>query len=53
MSSTQKGKAKIEQAKEMAGRFSGHERTTADGRADRSKGDLREAVLKLKDALKR
>ncbi|MFG2191894.1 CsbD family protein [Streptomyces sp. NPDC048639] len=57
MSSTDKNKAKLEQArgmaKEIAGRFSGHKRTEADGRTERSKGDLREAVLKLRDAVKR
>lgn len=57
MSADDKAKAKIEQArgkgKEAAGRAVGNDRLAAEGRAEKSKGDAREAKEKTKDAFKR
>ncbi|MFE2940498.1 CsbD family protein [Streptomyces sp. NPDC059255] len=39
--------------KETVGRAVGNERLTAEGRAERAKGDLREAGHKAKDAFER
>ncbi|MEV0414169.1 CsbD family protein [Streptomyces sp. NPDC050448] len=56
MSGEQKAKAKGEQArgklKETAGRAVGNERLTAEGRAEKAKGDARQAKEKIKDTLK-
>ncbi|MFJ6794892.1 CsbD family protein [Streptomyces sp. NPDC091268] len=56
MSGEQKAEAKGEQAKgklkEAAGRVSGNERLTAEGRAEQVKGDAREAKEKAKDTFK-
>ncbi|MFF4104077.1 CsbD family protein [Streptomyces sp. NPDC001903] len=56
MSGEQKAEAKGEQAKgrlkEAAGRLTGNERLTAEGRAEQVKGDAREAKEKAKDAFK-
>ncbi|MFI6003335.1 CsbD family protein [Streptomyces sp. NPDC051366] len=56
MSGEQKAKAKGEQArgklKETAGRAVGNERMTAEGRAEKAKGDARQAKEKIKDTLK-
>jgi uncharacterized protein YjbJ (UPF0337 family) len=53
----EKTEAKAEQAKgkvkETVGRAVGNERMTAEGRAGKSKGDVREAKEKVKDAFKR
>ncbi|WP_409236459.1 CsbD family protein [Streptomyces sp. PA5.6] len=53
MTADEKAKAKTEQAKgaakEAAGRAVGNERLTASGRADRMKGDARQAKEKTKD----
>ncbi len=52
----QKAKAKAEQAKgkakETVGRAVGNERLTAEGRAQQSKGDARQAKEKTKDVFK-
>ncbi|OKK04569.1 general stress protein CsbD [Streptomyces sp. CB03234] len=40
-------------AKENVGRAAGDERLTAEGRAERAKGDLRQAGKKVKDAFRR
>ncbi|GGS94782.1 UPF0337 protein [Streptomyces violaceus] len=52
----QKSKAKAEQAKgkakETIGRAVGNERLTAEGRAEQSKGDARQAKEKTKDVFK-
>jgi uncharacterized protein YjbJ (UPF0337 family) len=52
----QKAKAKTEQAKgkakETVGRAVGNERLTAEGRAEQSKGDARQAKEKTKDVFK-
>ncbi|MFE6834843.1 CsbD family protein [Streptomyces sp. NPDC057705] len=57
MSRDEKGRAKVEQAKgklkEAAGRMVGNERLTAEGRAERAKGDARQAKEKIKDIFKR
>ncbi|MET9804268.1 CsbD family protein [Streptomyces sp. NPDC006368] len=57
MSASEKAKAKTEQGKgklkEAAGRVSGDEELTAEGRAEQSKGDVRQAKEKGKDAFKR
>ncbi|AQS71767.1 CsbD family protein [Streptomyces sp. NPDC096094] len=56
MAGNQKSKAKMEQAegkaKEAAGRAVGNERMTAEGRAEQSKGDARQAKEKGKDAFR-
>lgn len=55
MAGEQKAKAKMEQAqgktKETVGRAVGNERMTAEGKAKKAKGDLRQAKEKSKDAL--
>lgn len=57
MGANEKADAKTEQAKgkvkEAAGRTVGNESLTAEGRADKTKGDLHEAAEKVKDAFKR
>ncbi|GHE75062.1 CsbD family protein [Streptomyces vinaceus] len=56
MSGEQKANAKREQAKgklkETAGRAVGNERLTAEGRAEKAKGDARQAKEKIKDTFK-
>ncbi|MFE5394143.1 CsbD family protein [Streptomyces sp. NPDC056568] len=56
MAGNQKSKAKMEQtkgkAKEAVGRAVGNERMTAEGRAEQSKGDARQAKEKGKDAFR-
>ncbi|WP_078531054.1 CsbD family protein [Streptomyces sp. PsTaAH-124] len=56
MAGDQKAKAKKEQmkgkAKETVGRTVGNERMTVEGRAEKTKGDARQAKEKGKDALK-
>ncbi|MEF9887013.1 CsbD family protein [Streptomyces sp. P9-A4] len=56
MSGKEKGRAKAEQAKgkleETAGRAVGNERMTAEGRAEKAKGDARQAKEKVKDVFK-
>ncbi|MYR55199.1 CsbD family protein [Streptomyces sp. SID625] len=56
MAGDQKAKGKKEQmkgkAKETAGRTVGNERMTAEGRAEKTKGDARQAKEKGKDTLK-
>ncbi|MFD3652867.1 CsbD family protein [Streptomyces sp. 24-1644] len=56
MAADEKTQAKTEQAKgkvkEAAGRATGNERLTAEGRADQTKGDARQAKEKAKDAFK-
>ncbi|GAA5073097.1 CsbD family protein [Streptomyces similanensis] len=56
MAGDEKGKAKKEQmkgkAKETIGRTVGNERMTAEGQAEKSKGDARQAKEKAKDTLK-
>ncbi|MFD8970924.1 MULTISPECIES: CsbD family protein [unclassified Streptomyces] len=56
MSSKEKGRAKAEQAKgklqETAGRAVGNERLTAEGRAEKAKGNARQAKEKIKDVFK-
>lgn len=56
MAADEKSKAKTEQAKgkvkEAAGRTVGNERLTAEGRAEQTKGDARQAKEKVKDAFK-
>ncbi|MEU2396125.1 CsbD family protein [Streptomyces sp. NPDC007369] len=55
MSGKEKAKAKGEQlkgkAKEAAGRITDDKRMTTEGRAERIKGDVREAEEKMKDTL--
>ncbi|MFI9192096.1 CsbD family protein [Streptomyces californicus] len=55
MAADEKTEAKTEQAKgkikEVAGRAVGNERLTAEGRAEQTKGDARQAKEKAKDAL--
>lgn len=55
MTADEKAKSKAEQAKgaakEAAGRMVGNERMTVEGRAEKAKGDLRQAKEKGKDAL--
>ncbi|MEV0966165.1 MULTISPECIES: CsbD family protein [unclassified Streptomyces] len=57
MAADEKNQARIEQArgkvKETVGRAVGNERMTAEGRAEQSKGDMREAKEKTKDAFHR
>ncbi len=54
MSSSEKAKAKAEQVKgkikKEAGRAVGNERATAEGQGQKTKGDLRGAKEKIKDA---
>ncbi|MEU9182725.1 CsbD family protein [Streptomyces sp. NPDC048550] len=56
MSKNQKSRSKAEQAKgklkETAGRAVGNERLTAEGRAEKTKGDARQAKEKIKDVFK-
>ncbi|MCX4632194.1 CsbD family protein [Streptomyces sp. NBC_01443] len=56
MSKSQKSRAKAEQAKgklkETAGRAVGNERLTAEGRAEKTKGDARQTKEKIKDVFK-
>ncbi|MCX5230844.1 CsbD family protein [Streptomyces sp. NPDC006553] len=56
MSDKEKGRAKAEQVKgrlkEMVGRAVGNERLTAKGRAEKVKGNAREAKEKIKDVFK-
>ncbi|MFG2608451.1 CsbD family protein [Streptomyces sp. NPDC048514] len=56
MTASEKGKAKTEQAKgaakEAAGRAVGNDRLAAEGQAEKSTGDAREAKEKTKDAFK-
>ncbi|GAA5054209.1 CsbD family protein [Streptomyces sp. SID10815] len=56
MSANEKAKAKTEQAKgktkEAVGRAVGNDRLVAEGQADKSTGDAREAKEKTKDAFK-
>ncbi|MFF5566381.1 CsbD family protein [Streptomyces sp. NPDC012623] len=56
-SNEKKTSAKVDQVKgavkENVGRAVGNERLTAEGRAERSKGDFRQAGEKVKDAFKR
>ncbi|MEU2511568.1 CsbD family protein [Streptomyces syringium] len=56
MSAGEKAKAKGEQVKgtvkKEAGRAVGNESKTAEGRTEKSKGDLREAKEKAKDVFK-
>ncbi|MFJ7063114.1 CsbD family protein [Streptomyces griseobrunneus] len=55
MAADEKAQAKTEQAKgkikEVAGRTTGNERLTAEGRTDQAKGDARQAKEKVKDTL--
>ncbi|MFH8408832.1 CsbD family protein [Streptomyces sp. NPDC018019] len=57
MTADKKASTKTERAKgavkENVGRAIGNERMTAEGRAERAKGDIREAGEKAKDAFKR
>ncbi|OKI02082.1 general stress protein CsbD [Streptomyces sp. CB02923] len=57
MTADKKASTKAERAKgavkETVGRAVGNEQMTAEGRAERAKGDLREAGEKAKDAFKR
>ncbi|MEV1054597.1 CsbD family protein [Streptomyces sp. NPDC049887] len=57
MAADEKTQARIEQAKgkvkETVGRAVGNERMTAEGRAEQSKGDMRAAKEKAKDAFHR
>ncbi|GFH34670.1 CsbD family protein [Streptomyces pacificus] len=57
MAADEKAQARIEQAKgkvkEIVGRAVGNERLTAEGRAGQSKGDIRDAKEKTKDAFHR
>ncbi|MEW2548463.1 CsbD family protein [Streptomyces sp. NPDC047002] len=56
MSGNEKSQAKGEQAKgkakEAMGRMVGNERMTAEGRAEKTKGDARQAKEKGKDVFK-
>ncbi|GGX89364.1 CsbD family protein [Streptomyces minutiscleroticus] len=56
MAGDEKSKAKTEQVKgkvkETVGRAVGNERMTAEGRADQSKGDARQAKEKTKDVFR-
>ncbi|MEV7425591.1 MULTISPECIES: CsbD family protein [unclassified Streptomyces] len=56
-SNEKKTSAKVDQVKgaikENVGRAVGNERLTAEGRAERAKGDVRQAGEKVKDAFKR
>ncbi|BDM69515.1 MULTISPECIES: CsbD family protein [Streptomyces] len=57
MTADKKTSAKTEQikgaVKETVGRAVGNERMTAEGRAERAKGDLRQAGHKARDAMER
>ncbi|WP_405443528.1 CsbD family protein [Streptomyces avidinii] len=57
MSGKEKSRAKAEQAKgktkETVGRAVGNESMTAEGRAEKAKGDARQAKEKGKDVFKR
>ncbi|MFG3114386.1 MULTISPECIES: CsbD family protein [unclassified Streptomyces] len=57
MTADKKTSAKAEQikgaVKETVGRAVGNERMTAEGRAERAKGDLRQAGHKARDAMER
>ncbi|GAB7035661.1 CsbD family protein [Streptomyces sp. NPDC021749] len=57
MTGDKKTSAKAEQVKgavkETVGRAVGNERMTAEGRAERAKGDLRQAGEKARDAMER
>ncbi|MFF6787497.1 uncharacterized protein YjbJ (UPF0337 family) [Streptomyces filamentosus] len=57
MSGTEKSKAHAEQAKgkvkETVGRAVGNERMTAEGQADRTKGNARQAKEDIKDIFRR
>ncbi|MEU6520533.1 CsbD family protein [Streptomyces sp. NPDC046978] len=57
MSAGEKAKAKTEQAegkaKQTLGRALGNDRMAAEGQAEKSTGDAREAKEKTKDAFKR
>ncbi|MFC9652792.1 MULTISPECIES: CsbD family protein [unclassified Streptomyces] len=57
MTADKKFSAKADQAKgaikETVGRMVGNERLTAEGRAERAKGDVRGAGQKVKDAFHR
>ncbi|MEU9255426.1 CsbD family protein [Streptomyces sp. NPDC048270] len=56
MSGEQKAEAKGEEAKgrlkETAGRLTGNERLTAEGRTEQATGDARQAKEKVKDVFK-
>ncbi|MFE7187460.1 CsbD family protein [Streptomyces erythrochromogenes] len=56
MSDKEKSRAKVEQVKgkvkETAGRAVGNERLTAEGRAEKTKGNARQAKEKMKDVFK-
>ncbi|MBZ9599175.1 MULTISPECIES: CsbD family protein [Streptomyces] len=56
MSDKKKSRAKAEQIKgkikETAGRTVGNERLTAEGRAEKTKGNARQAKEKIKDTFK-
>ncbi|MEU6420902.1 CsbD family protein [Streptomyces spiralis] len=56
MTAGEKAKAKVEQAegkaKEAVGNAVGNDRMTAEGQAEKSTGDAREAKEKVKDAFK-
>ncbi|MEV5597990.1 CsbD family protein [Streptomyces sp. NPDC052496] len=56
MSASEKAKAKVEQAKgavkKEAGRAAGNEQATAEGQNDKTKGSLRDAKEKVKDAFR-
>ncbi|GHE94391.1 CsbD family protein [Streptomyces spiralis] len=56
MTAGEKAKAKVEQAegkaKEAVGNAVGNDRMTAEGQAEKSTGDVREAKEKVKDAFK-
>ncbi|MFF3839122.1 CsbD family protein [Streptomyces sp. NPDC001930] len=56
MSDKEKGRAKAEQVKgwfkETVGRAVGNERLTAEGRAEKAKGNARQAKEKIKDVFK-
>ncbi|CAM5644307.1 UPF0337 protein [Streptomyces tanashiensis] len=56
MADKEKSRAKAEQVKgkvkETAGRAVGNERMTAEGRAEKAKGNARQAKEKIKDVFK-
>ncbi|MEV5508365.1 CsbD family protein [Streptomyces orinoci] len=56
MTANEKARAKTEQAKgkvkKVLGNAVGNDRMAAEGRAEKSTGDLREAKEKVRDALK-
>jgi uncharacterized protein YjbJ (UPF0337 family) len=57
MSATDKAKNTTQQAKgrlkETAGKITGNDKVRAEGKADRTKGNLKQAGEKVKDALKK